>query len=175
MKNVAHLCSRSRSKTWNGEGWKKVVVCIVADGRKKCDPRVLNVLECLGVYQEGVAKNIVNEKPVQAHLYEVNRAEQRIVLFGIFKPSHHSGLSIPRRCPWTLSFASKVQIKAWFLCKYCFASKSIMRKKSIHIAGSSMPLAMCFNRTYVYYSTSALDLGTRPSIIYGKRLITTRQ
>lgn len=71
MKNVAHLCSRPRSKTWNGEGWKKVVVCIVADGRKKCDPRVLNVLECLGIYQEGVAKNVVNDKPVQAHLYEV--------------------------------------------------------------------------------------------------------
>ncbi|KAH8553974.1 glycosyltransferase family 2 protein [Umbelopsis sp. PMI_123] len=70
MKNVAHLCSRSRSKTWDGEGWKKVVVCVVADGRKKCDPRVLNVLECLGVYQEGVAKNVVNDRPVEAHLYE---------------------------------------------------------------------------------------------------------
>ncbi|KAI7904040.1 glycosyltransferase family 2 protein [Cokeromyces recurvatus] len=70
MKNVAHLCSRTRSKVWGTEGWKKVVVCIVADGRKKCDPRVMDVLTAMGVYQKGVAKNIVNGKPVQAHLFE---------------------------------------------------------------------------------------------------------
>ena len=71
MKNIAHLCSRTRSHMWDTEGWKKVVVCIVADGRKKCDPGVLDVLETMGVYQKGVAKNMVNEKPVKAHLYEV--------------------------------------------------------------------------------------------------------
>ncbi|KAL0077362.1 glycosyltransferase family 2 protein [Phycomyces blakesleeanus] len=70
MKNIAHLCSRSRSRVWNAEGWKKVVVCIVADGRQKCDPRVLDVLTTMGIYQKGVAKNMVNDKPVQAHLYE---------------------------------------------------------------------------------------------------------
>ncbi|KAG0181734.1 Chitin synthase, class 2 [Apophysomyces sp. BC1021] len=47
-----------------------VVVCIVADGRQKCDPRVLEVLTAMGVYQKGIAKNIVNDRPVQAHLYE---------------------------------------------------------------------------------------------------------
>ncbi|KAG5462713.1 MAG: chitin synthase N-terminal-domain-containing protein, partial [Olpidium bornovanus] len=35
MKNVSHLCSRRKSKTWGREGWQKVVVCVVADGRKK--------------------------------------------------------------------------------------------------------------------------------------------
>ncbi|KAL1919164.1 uncharacterized protein VTP21DRAFT_2546 [Calcarisporiella thermophila] len=70
MKNIAHLCSRKRSKTWGPEGWRKVVVCIVADGRKKCDPRVLSVLASMGVYQEGIAKNIVNGKEVAAHIYE---------------------------------------------------------------------------------------------------------
>ncbi|KAI8097825.1 chitin synthase 2 [Gilbertella persicaria] len=70
MKNIAHLCSRSRSKVWDTEGWKKVVVCIVADGRKNCDPRVMDVLTTMGVYQKGIAKNIVNDKPVQAHLFE---------------------------------------------------------------------------------------------------------
>ncbi|KAI7860439.1 chitin synthase 1 [Circinella umbellata] len=70
MKNIAHLCSRTRSQMWDTEGWKKVVVCIVADGRKKCDPAVLDILETMGVYQKGVAKNMVNEKPVKAHLYE---------------------------------------------------------------------------------------------------------
>ena len=71
MKNIAHLSSRTRSQMWDTEGWKKVVVCIVADGRKKCDPAVLDILETMGVYQKGVAKNMVNEKPVKAHLYEV--------------------------------------------------------------------------------------------------------
>lgn len=29
------------------------------------------MLSVLGVYQEGIAKSTVNEKPVHAHLYEV--------------------------------------------------------------------------------------------------------
>ena len=35
MKNISHLCSRNRSKVWGKEGWRKVVVCVVADGRTK--------------------------------------------------------------------------------------------------------------------------------------------
>ena len=56
MKNIAHLCTRDRSKTWGKDGWKKVVVCIVSDGRKKINPRTLDVIAALGAYQEGVAK-----------------------------------------------------------------------------------------------------------------------
>ncbi|ODO12122.1 hypothetical protein I350_00908 [Cryptococcus amylolentus CBS 6273] len=70
MQNIAHLCTRSKSKTWGENGWKKVVVCIVADGRLKINPRTRSVLAALGVYQEGVGKNMVNGKPVTAHLYE---------------------------------------------------------------------------------------------------------
>ncbi|KAG0203399.1 Chitin synthase, class 2 [Mortierella sp. GBA30] len=70
MKNIAHLCTRSKSKTWGKEGWKKVVVCVVADGRKKCHPRVLKVLAAIGAYQEGIAKDTVAGKPVTAHIYE---------------------------------------------------------------------------------------------------------
>ncbi|RSH88864.1 Chitin synthase, class 2 [Saitozyma podzolica] len=70
IKNIAHLCSRSRSKTWGTDAWKKVVVCIVADGRKVVDPRVLKVLQLMGVYAEGVAKDTVAGKEVQAHIYE---------------------------------------------------------------------------------------------------------
>ena len=82
MQNIAHLCTRDRSKTWGKEGWKKVcasscgndvptalilaqvVVCIVADGRLKINARTRSVLAALGVYQDGVAKNAVNGKPV---------------------------------------------------------------------------------------------------------------
>jgi len=70
MTNIAHLCTRERSKTWGKEGWKKVVVCIVSDGRLKINSRTLSVLAAMGVYQEGVGKNVVNGKPVTAHIYE---------------------------------------------------------------------------------------------------------
>lgn len=56
---------------WGPEGWKKVVVSIVADGRKVINKRVLSVLAAMGVYQAGIAKNVVDDKPVKAHLYEV--------------------------------------------------------------------------------------------------------
>ncbi|KAI1291571.1 Chitin synthase, class 2 [Mortierella claussenii] len=70
MKNIAHLCTRAKSKTWGKDGWRKVVVCVVADGRKKCHPRVLKVLAAMGAYQEGIAKDTVAGKPVTAHIYE---------------------------------------------------------------------------------------------------------
>ncbi|KAJ7655402.1 chitin synthase-domain-containing protein [Mycena rosella] len=70
IKNVAHLCKRDRSKTWGKEGWKKVVVCVVSDGRGKINSRTLSVLATMGCYQEGIAKNKVNDTPVTAHIYE---------------------------------------------------------------------------------------------------------
>ncbi|KAI8992643.1 chitin synthase 1 [Pilobolus umbonatus] len=70
MKNITHLCSRTRSNTWGPTGWKKVVVCIVSDGRTKINSRTLSVLAAMGVYQDGLAKNIVEGKPVTAHIYE---------------------------------------------------------------------------------------------------------
>lgn len=44
LKNIAHLCGRSKSKMWGPEGWKKVVVCVVSDGRSKVNKRTLQVL-----------------------------------------------------------------------------------------------------------------------------------
>lgn len=70
FKNIAYLCQRTRSKVWGPEGWKKVVVNIVADGRQKIHPKVLHALAAIGVYQDGVAKNLVNGENVQAHIFE---------------------------------------------------------------------------------------------------------
>ncbi|KAF9220531.1 glycosyltransferase family 2 protein [Gyrodon lividus] len=70
IRNITHLCKRDRSKTWGKDGWKKVVVCIVSDGRQKINSRTLSVIAAMGAYQEGIAKNIVNGKPVTAHIYE---------------------------------------------------------------------------------------------------------
>ncbi|GHJ86389.1 hypothetical protein NliqN6_2791 [Naganishia liquefaciens] len=71
MANIAHLNNeRSRSTVWGDDGWKKVVVCIVVDGRKVFNPRTRAMLAALGVYQEGIAKNMVGGKAVEAHVYE---------------------------------------------------------------------------------------------------------
>ena len=70
MKNIAHLCSRNRSKIWGKDAWKRVVVCIVSDGRAKIHPRTLQVLGAIGAYQDGLPKNSVMGKEVKAHLFE---------------------------------------------------------------------------------------------------------
>jgi chitin synthase len=70
MKNIAYLCKRDRSRTWGKDGWQKVVVCIVSDGRQKINSRTLSVITAIGAYQEGIATNVVNGKPVAAHIYE---------------------------------------------------------------------------------------------------------
>jgi chitin synthase len=87
IKNIAHLTTRTRSKTWGTESWQKVVVCIVADGRTVIDSRVLKILQLMGVYAEvssssfriyhrvrlmnqGVMKDTVMGKETRAHIFE---------------------------------------------------------------------------------------------------------
>ncbi|TGJ80728.1 hypothetical protein E0Z10_g8035 [Xylaria hypoxylon] len=70
MKNISHFCSRNKSRTWGELGWQKIVVCVVSDGREKVHPRTLDGLAAMGVYQHGIAKNFVNSRAVQAHVYE---------------------------------------------------------------------------------------------------------
>ena len=70
FKNIDYMCNRTSSKTWGKEAWKKIVVCIVSDGRAKINERTKAVLAGLGVYQDGIAKQQVNGKDVTAHIYE---------------------------------------------------------------------------------------------------------
>lgn len=70
MKNISHFCSRNKSRTWGEQGWQKIVVCIISDGRDKINARTLDALAAMGVYQDGIAKNYVNNRAVQAHVYE---------------------------------------------------------------------------------------------------------
>ncbi|PKS07734.1 hypothetical protein jhhlp_006342 [Lomentospora prolificans] len=70
FKNVEYMCNRSNSKTWGKDAWKKIVVCVVSDGRGKINPRTRALLAGMGVYQEGIAKQQVNNKDVTAHIYE---------------------------------------------------------------------------------------------------------
>ncbi|GAB7350007.1 hypothetical protein MBLNU459_g0683t1 [Dothideomycetes sp. NU459] len=70
IKNIEFMNSRTSSKTWGKEAWKKIVVCVVSDGRAKINPRTRAVLAGMGVYQDGIAKQQVNGKDVTAHIYE---------------------------------------------------------------------------------------------------------
>ena len=70
FKNIEYMCNRTSSKTWGKDAWKKIVVCVVSDGRNKINPRTRALLAGMGVYQEGIAKDQVNNKDVTAHLYE---------------------------------------------------------------------------------------------------------
>jgi chitin synthase len=75
IKNIEYMNSRTNSKTWGKDAWKKIVVCVVSDGRAKINPRTRAVLAGLGVYQDGIAKQQVNGKDVTAHIYEVRVAK----------------------------------------------------------------------------------------------------
>ncbi|CAG8717216.1 5443_t:CDS:2 [Gigaspora margarita] len=70
VKNIAHLCARKRSKVWGEDGWKKVVVCIVADGRENIEKSSLAYLAALGVYQDGVTVEKMKDDAVNAHIFE---------------------------------------------------------------------------------------------------------
>ncbi|EGV63258.1 Chitin synthase, class 2 [Yamadazyma tenuis] len=70
MKNIAHLCSRNKSAMWGKDSWKKIQVVIVADGRNKVNESVLQLLTATGVYQGNLARPYVNNKKVNAHIFE---------------------------------------------------------------------------------------------------------
>ncbi|CAG8644476.1 4306_t:CDS:2, partial [Scutellospora calospora] len=65
VENINSLCSQENN-IW---GWKKVVVCIISDGRKKINKSSLNYLSKIGVYREGTAESIIDRK-VEAHIFE---------------------------------------------------------------------------------------------------------
>ncbi|GME70071.1 unnamed protein product [[Candida] boidinii] len=69
-KNIRYLCKQQNSSIWGDQAWKKVVVCIVSDGRRKINEKAKALLSTLGVFQEGFAKNKIKDDPVISHIYE---------------------------------------------------------------------------------------------------------
>lgn len=67
--NIEDLRKRS-DPAWGDDSWKKVVVCIVSDGRIHLNKRTQILLSALGLFQDGYAKSKINDKPVKAHIYE---------------------------------------------------------------------------------------------------------
>jgi chitin synthase len=64
QKNIEYLSKKKNSSTWNENSWKKITLCIIADGKEQIHPDVLNTLGVLGVYQDILEKNI------SVHLFE---------------------------------------------------------------------------------------------------------
>ncbi|OCL11207.1 glycosyltransferase family 2 protein [Glonium stellatum] len=83
IKNIEFMNSRTNSKTWGKDAWKKIVVCVVSDGRAKINPRTRAVLAAMGVYQDGIAKQTVNGKDVTAHIYEYTTQMQLEIKKGV--------------------------------------------------------------------------------------------
>lgn len=70
MDNIRHMVKKKNSDTWGPDAWKKIVVCIVSDGRSKINEKSLALISSLGCYQDGFAKDEINAKKVGMHVYE---------------------------------------------------------------------------------------------------------
>ena len=106
FKNIRHLYNMKNSSTWGKNTWQKVVVCIVSDGRQKINPRSKALLAALGVYQEGFAKNKINDDDVVSHIYEYT------TLVGISKIyDDHITLTTDNQIPIQMIFCLKEQNK----------------------------------------------------------------
>ena len=70
MDNIRHMVLKKNNATWGPDAWKKVVVCIVSDGRLKINEKSLALISSLGCYQDGFAKDEINGKKVGMHVYE---------------------------------------------------------------------------------------------------------
>jgi len=74
----------NRSKFWRKTaedgrpGWQRIVVTLIADGLGPMDTHVLDVLATLGVYQDGILKKAVDDKPTVAHIFEVSLSGRKL-------------------------------------------------------------------------------------------------
>jgi len=64
MRNIRTICEQKHSGFWNRDvpAWKKIVVCLIADGIDPCDPGTLDVLQTIGVFQDGIMKGVIDGK-----------------------------------------------------------------------------------------------------------------
>jgi len=82
MKNIRTICNQTTSSFWNRDtpAWKKIVVCLLFDGIDPCDPGALDVLQTIGVFQDGLLKRDIDGKTtVQSPPYEPLYAESFLI------------------------------------------------------------------------------------------------
>lgn len=117
FKNIEYMCNRPNSKTWGKDAWKKIVVCVVSDGRSKINPRTKSLLAGMGVYQEGIAKQQVNGNDVTAHIYEYTTQTHLQIKNDVVQLVH-------RRQPVQMLFclkeknAKKINSHRWFFTAF---------------------------------------------------------
>jgi chitin synthase len=117
FKNIEYMCNRPNSKTWGKDAWKKIVVCVVSDGRSKINPRTKALLAGMGVYQEGIAKQQVNGNDVTAHIYEYTTQTHLQIKNDVVQLVH-------RRQPVQMLFclkeknAKKINSHRWFFTAF---------------------------------------------------------
>ncbi|KAI9699808.1 MAG: Chitin synthase, class 1 [Candelina mexicana] len=114
FKNIEYMCSRKDSKTWGKEAWKKIVVCVVSDGRAKINPRTRAVLAGMGVYQDGIAKQQVNGKDVTAHIYEYTTQVGLELKKGVVNIKPHGGTPVQMLFCLKEKNQKKINSHRWF-------------------------------------------------------------
>lgn len=70
IKTMYNLNEDESIHPFGKNSWKKIVVVIVSDGKNKINERSKALLTLLGVFQEGIMQESVNDKKVNAHLFE---------------------------------------------------------------------------------------------------------
>ncbi|KAI8916672.1 class 2 chitin synthase [Powellomyces hirtus] len=70
FQNIQHFCQKKGKYGWDVDGWKKIVIVLVSDGRNKIHPNVLLALQTMGAYLPGIDQHSVNGVPTTAHIYE---------------------------------------------------------------------------------------------------------
>ena len=69
IKNMYNL-NENNNHPFGKQSWQKIVVVIVSDGKSKINERSKALLTLLGVFQEGIMQDYVNDDKVNAHLFE---------------------------------------------------------------------------------------------------------
>ena len=71
MTNIRSICNDKSSSFWNRDipAWKKIVVCLLFDGIDPCDPATLDVLQTMGVFQDGILKRDIDLKKTVQRAY----------------------------------------------------------------------------------------------------------
>eukprot|EP00842_Homolaphlyctis_polyrhiza_P001232 jgi/Hompol1/2109/HPOL_005849-RA len=87
-RNINHLCRKKNSHVWGPDGWQRVVVCFVADGRSKIHPRSLACMGLVGCFQDGLIKTSINDQEVSAHVFEYTTNVTFDSQFNIKKPDN---------------------------------------------------------------------------------------
>ncbi|CAG8587723.1 11869_t:CDS:2, partial [Cetraspora pellucida] len=103
MENITHLCSLKDSPTWGDDAWKKVVVCIISDGRNNINEHVLAYFTAL-----------------EAHIYEYTT----FISIKHFKNSVEMKVNegmVPIQIVFCLTEQSKrgVDSSQWFFSAFC--------------------------------------------------------